>query len=181
MKRKIKGRHAALVIAALSVTAIAGAGMFEAWLDPLGRKIALAERNGEIPRLDRSKTLMGIDANRNGVRDDIEAIIAAKPFDAPQKAALTALASSIQKIFSVDVANMDAVQAIHDVQARAVACVFVRFPKGDDPVKDALAVEMTSEMEAITMNTRARSKRYMAYADALSGSVFDAPEGDVCA
>ncbi len=41
----------------------------------LREQIAQLEKSGQIPSLDRTNTLLGIDANNNGVRDDIEAYI----------------------------------------------------------------------------------------------------------
>ena len=41
----------------------------------LKEQIAKLEKSGQVPTLDRTSSLLGIDANNNGVRDDIEAYI----------------------------------------------------------------------------------------------------------
>ena len=43
------------------------------------------EARGELPVLDRTDTIAGIDANQNGVRDDIEAFINSLPDTPVQK------------------------------------------------------------------------------------------------
>jgi len=54
------------------------------------------ERKGKLPKLDRTNTLTGIDANNNGIRDDIEAYIEHNYIPEIRKAARQE-ARSIQK------------------------------------------------------------------------------------
>lgn len=46
------------------------------------------EVSGEYPILDRTETLGGIDADKNGIRDDIDRIIASKPYTERQQKAV---------------------------------------------------------------------------------------------
>jgi hypothetical protein len=53
----------------------------------LSEKIKALENSGVIPKLDRSSDIKGPDQNLNGVRDDIDAWIAALPITDKQKRA----------------------------------------------------------------------------------------------
>ncbi len=59
---------------------------------PLKETIQALEDSGKIPKLDRSNDLLGPDANSNGVRDDIDAWIAAQPITEVQKKAAQQMA-----------------------------------------------------------------------------------------
>jgi hypothetical protein len=50
-------------------------------------QVMALEASGAIPKLDRGNTIVGTDANANGVRDDIEAFITSNYTSSIQRAA----------------------------------------------------------------------------------------------
>ena len=63
---------------------------------------AQLEARGELPVLDRTDTIAGIDANQNGVRDDIEAFINSLPDTPVQKKRLYNLQRALNNSMLVD-------------------------------------------------------------------------------
>jgi hypothetical protein len=51
----------------------------------LPEQIKALEDSGQLPKLDRSSDIRGPDADNNGIRDDIDAWIAAQPITDAQK------------------------------------------------------------------------------------------------
>ena len=138
--------------------------------------IASLEQSGRIPRLDRSATLSGPDADANGIRDDVDQFIAARPDTAPQKEALAGFARGMQASLGANAADQEATRLIALQITRSINCVFSRYPSARTAASIAL-----DEIQAVTANTRARLDAYLAYNRALDGSVAAIPEGDTCA
>ncbi|MSQ57541.1 MAG: hypothetical protein EXR35_08550 [Limnohabitans sp.] len=65
-------------------------------------QILAIEKSGQLPKLDRDPTLLGIDVNQNGVRDDIEEIINRRFESSEKRAAAMQLAIALQKSLVVD-------------------------------------------------------------------------------
>jgi len=86
-------------------------------------QIKALEASGQLPQLDRSSSIPGPDANHNGVRDDIEAWIAALPITDKQKKAALQDARSNQKMLLVDLTDKTALQALGDEGAAGIACL----------------------------------------------------------
>ena len=135
------------------------------------------EADGFIPRLDRTRTLAGIDANDDGIRDDVERYIRAHypPLEAPARQFARALQSSLL----VDLRDADALGEVAVQISRAVDCLdrsgLKIQNKPDDP-------DVLDELQAITANTRHRMRAYIKFNAALDGTLsFPLPlEGDVC-
>jgi hypothetical protein len=53
----------------------------------LAQQIETLEKTGQLPQLDRSSDIRGPDTDNNGIRDDIDAWIAAQPISNAQKKA----------------------------------------------------------------------------------------------
>ena len=66
---------------------------------------------GELPTLDASSSVTGAHVNSDGVRDDIDTLIAAQTDTPAQKAALTQVAQSIQGTLTLNVSDSTAVTA----------------------------------------------------------------------
>jgi hypothetical protein len=141
----------------------------------LKAKIQELETSGKLPNLDRSTSIPGPDANKNGVRDDIEAYVAALPITTVQKAAAMQHAKVFQQTLTVDLEDKAALDRIGALNARAINCeVDVFMPKYQD------GFDLGSKLEAMTANTKERAKQYLAYNKAVSGSVISNARGNTC-
>ncbi len=141
----------------------------------LAQQIKTFEGSGAYPKLDQSNSIKGPDQNLNGVRDDIDAWIAAQPITEQQKRASTQLAAILQKNLSVDLNDKVALQAMGDEGMLASACLFDAYlPNYEESTK------MSRKIESMTANTRERSLRYMQYNSARSGSSTQVPTNRTC-
>jgi len=140
-------------------------------------KIATLEASGAIPKLDRSSTISGIDANANGVRDDIEAYITSNYTVAPQKAAAIQTAKAVQATLLVDTTNITAVKEANIKLSKAVHCTYLRF---DGSNSSKTPAQVSQEIESMTTNTKERLKAYLNFNKALDGTSWAMPEGDTC-
>ena len=135
------------------------------------------ETTGTIPTLDRSDTLAGPDTNNNGVRDDIDAYIQNTFQDPLERAAVTQSARSMQSAIVVDASDPDATQAVSRSMTRSVHCMFSRF-SGNQGERSPMAID--DKIEAMTANTKARMKAYLAYNQSRNGTTSSIPTGDTC-
>ncbi|GAA4027570.1 hypothetical protein [Actimicrobium antarcticum] len=135
------------------------------------------ENSGALPRLDRSASLAGPDANNNGVRDDIDDYINTKFTDPKQRAAVLQDARTMQKAVLVDPTNKEASKAVSLEMMAAVNCVSSRFPDGQG-LESASAIG--AKIEAITTNTKPRLKAYLAFNKSQDGTAISLPTGDTC-
>lgn len=139
-------------------------------------QIANLENSGAIPKLDRSDSLTGSDANNNGVRDDIDAYITANYSVANQKAAALQTAKALQSTLTVDISNIESVKEINRTVSRGIDCIFTVFTdnSSQNPTQAA------QELESITTNTKSRLIAYLKYNKALDGTSSALTEGDSC-
>jgi len=137
-------------------------------------QIAALEQSGAYPKLDRSTDIAGPDANANGVRDDIEAWIAAQALSESQKKALLQKARTLQQTLLASLDDKDALQRAGESLAASSRCGMLQFPEYSDFSK------LAGQIEAMTANTRQRAERYMQYNKARSGSSTTSPNGDTC-
>jgi len=141
-------------------------------------KLLALEESGAIPKLERGPALEGIDANGNGIRDDIDAYIERNYSTEPQRRAASQLAAHFQRTLLADKSDRAALKRQSVLGARAVGCVYARFDGAGGSKQPAAVVY---ELEAVTANTKARLKAYLAYSKGLDGAVISMPEGDTCA
>lgn len=141
------------------------------------QKIQEMESSGLLAKLDRTDTLQGIDADRDGIRDDIKNYIASLPYSDPQKKSLEQQAKAIQTILGVNTTDRTAMDATRFAEAAAINCVYEQFPAsaGSD-----LAGTQSALIEEYMLNTRQRVTAYYAYSDASDGVVLPNPEGNTC-
>ncbi|SCK36963.1 hypothetical protein VAR608DRAFT_3388 [Variovorax sp. HW608] len=140
----------------------------------LSQQIEQLERKGGYPTLDRSSDIAGPDANKNGVRDDIEAWIGTLDVTEPQRKALMQDARALQQTLIVDLTDKAAVQQAGEKIMAAVNC------GGDRFTPYAQFSKLGGKIEAMTANTRQRAERYMQYNKARSGSSTTLPSYDTC-
>ncbi|PZO12768.1 MAG: hypothetical protein DCF26_18220 [Burkholderiales bacterium] len=133
------------------------------------------EASGQLPKLDRSVDIRGPDNDNNGIRDDIDAWIATQPISDEQKRAARQMARVQQSKILADLNDKAALQALGDRSMAGVKCLRLSFmpeyQKGYD---------LGSQLEAMMANTKARTKQYIAYNRARSGSVTELPSGTTC-
>ena len=140
-------------------------------------KLAQLEASGAIPKLERLPMIEGIDIDRNGVRDDIDAYIAKTYTDEAQRRAALQMARALQQTLLVDTNDERALDEVSRQIMRAVNCKVSVFRSLEDSKEGH---RMTSQLEAITTNTKERLKAYLAFNKAVSGSVSQLPEGGTC-
>ena len=139
-----------------------------------GSTISELEENGSIPVLDRTPDVAGVDANTNGIRDDIDSYINTMPITEDQKKGVIQLAKTVQESLLVDVTNGADLRKINQGISRSIQCLSVKFPN----VQERL--EVITSIESKTANTRERTDKYIKLNNALSGSVSKLLSGDTC-
>lgn len=117
------------------------------------------------PAVDGKATLAGIDANVNGVRDDVEQYIAqSHPNSAKERAALMQYAAVTQKAL-LD-ANDKELSIQHAEESdRAMECGYYTMPFDT-------YVASRKALDQVLLNTDARNRAYFIYNDQLGGQNF---------
>lgn len=134
------------------------------------------EDEGKLPKLERTDSILGIDQDQNGIRDDIDSYIKEKYTDELQKKAVQQFARVSQLKLAVNLEDEVALQESSNEADRATTCVYERF--NNDPNIDAS--EVIDEIGSITRNTKKRLQAYYKYSDALDGFVFTISQRDYC-
>ena len=135
------------------------------------------EASGELPKLERLPSVEGMDANGNGVRDDIETHIHRKYTDPAQRKAAMQTARALQQMLLVDKNDAVALERVSQASWRAVGCESLAF---SGPEGSTQSWEMAQEIKAMTTNTKERLQAFLAYNAARSGSVSSMPKVDSC-
>ncbi len=136
---------------------------------------ALASSSQFVDQLDRSSSLAGVDANKDGIRDDINRWLETQTFTELQKKAVINLARSSQQTLLVDTQDKTAVRAAAQKDAVAMDCLYATF----DP-KSSRPREIVSQVEAMTANTQERTTQYIRYNEALGGMAFELTPTTAC-
>ena len=126
---------------------------------------------------DTGPTLGGIDANTNGVRDDIERHIEKKYTVPAQRKAAMQTARALQQTLLVNTNDVQALDSVSQMGMHAANCRGLIFP-GLEGLKEVS--HMSDEIEALTTNTKERRRAYLAYNKAVSGTVSQLPKGNTC-
>ena len=129
--------------------------------------------SGALPTLDVTGSVTGTDADNNGVRDDIDAIIAKQGDSSGQRAALTQFAQSVQATLTLDVTNQAAVTTVATGVRKAIACLFTRYDA-------STAGGRANWLQEISINTMPRLQAYDRFNVAMNGSVTALETGAVC-
>lgn len=143
---------------------------------PIFLLIACGNDSSEPPSLDRTDTIGGVDADKNGIRDDIDTYIKKTYPNYEQKKAVTQYARSLQASLLVDKDDKIAVKAATNAKAKAISCISMKVPDGKSPNGERVVREIVS----MTTNTKQRLLEYMALDKALDGTVISLPSGEVC-
>ena len=135
------------------------------------------EASGAIPALERTPTLGGIDANGDGVRDDIALHIQKTYADPAQRKAAMQTARALQQTLLVDKNDAVALEKVSEDSFRAIKCSSDVFTAQGVHIE---LYKMDDELESMTTNTKERLQAYLSYNKARSGTVSRFPEGDTC-
>jgi hypothetical protein len=131
-----------------------------------------------IENEDLTPGLKGIDADGNGIRDDIDRLIAKKYAATPaMKKAAELTARALQK--AMEATTNDEARAAGNEIMRAGSCAYKAFPHAT-PSEITLREQMSTEIEALTANTRERFKAYWNGERLAGGMVFKLPSNPVC-
>ena len=126
-----------------------------------------------MPKLDRSASIAGPDADTNGVRDDVQQYIGALPDSQEQKRALAQMSAGLSAAMLADTASDAQLRAAASKLVDAVNCIWRRYDSQTANAK-------VEEIRKVTVNTRQRFEAYAAYNKARSGAVVALPSGDTC-
>lgn len=131
-----------------------------------------------IDNEDLSPGLRGMDANANGIRDDIDRLIAQKYARTPaiQRAA-EQKARALQR--NMEATTREEALRAGDAIERAAECAYQLLPRDTrDQVK--YREDMSKDIDALTANTQERFTAYWAAERLKSGAVLRQPDGRVC-
>ena len=142
----------------------------------LAKAIADLEARGELPVLDRTDSLTGVDADGNGIRDDLDRYIDRSFGDPAQREAAIRLTKTIQQTLLVDVRDQTAVMEVARKYMRHLDCFSSRFPSAG-----AEGPRLRMELHSLTTNTKTRLLAHLQFNHALGGQAFRLSEGDGCA
>ena len=174
-------RHRFL-IAALSCAALAGcSGGDGADTSTQANAAAASSPAASEPIIDNedlSTGLRGIDTDGNGIRDDIDRLIAKRFATTPQlKKAAEQKARALQK--AMEATTREQALAAGDRIMRASACVYKTLPHSTaEEVR--YRQRLSIEIEALTANTKERFKAYWAGAKLSGGAVYEQAREPVC-
>ncbi len=114
------------------------------------------------PGAEADKTVAGIDANKNGIRDDVElAIFASYPNSAKTRAVLLQYALALQMEFTQPIVNKETVTEVVREQSRAYECVSAILPRVSLSkfVKDGDALRSFVETRQINTEERKQQRK----------------------
>lgn len=136
-------------------------------------KLRALEERGELPKLDRGPGLSGLDADGDGLRDDLARYIDSLPETPERKQALRQLARSMSNTLIADTNDPASLEAASAAQMRSIRCLGSRFkPSETEPFLNLI--------RSVVVNTKERFFAYDRYNAARSGSVTSMPRGDTC-
>jgi hypothetical protein len=137
--------------------------------DSLAESVTRLEVQGQLPRQVSGDSVAGVDSDGNGVRDDLDAFLAAQSYGAQQTQAATQLAAPLRSALMLGPSDMAEARAVSFAMSRAVACVYHRFTanSGDQSPQEVVAL-----VERASINTRARFEAYVAFNSMLANSVI---------
>lgn len=165
------------VIALLAISACGG-GSGQSNTQPekavtMKEALASLEASGSTPALDRGPSVIGTDANSDGIRDDVERYVAATTYSVDQKAALRQMSKAMSSAMTAHPASETSLRAATAQMNDAVACIWKKYPT--DKADAAIL-----EIRKITVNTRERYDAYMRYNAAVAGTVVKLPKETRC-
>ncbi|KDM92305.1 hypothetical protein [Photobacterium galatheae] len=132
--------------------------------------------SGRIPNLESTDSIQGIDADENGIRDDVEIYIDSQYIESEKNEAARQYARTLQMALLTDTSDVAAVKKISVEETLAISCIYSKF-KDQEGEKPAVVVQ---QITSVTTNTKSRLLKDLALSKAMNGMVFTLPEGDSC-
>ena len=118
------------------------------------------------PGVNADKTVAGIDANNNGIRDDVElAVFKAYPNSAKTRAVLLQYALVLQKEIGEPFFNTEIATAVAEEESRAYDCIGKIVPYGDGDIEKI--DEYRKIVENFQFNTDGRKKMKSNYEESV--------------
>lgn len=170
-----KSRHVICLIVASTFFAACSPGEFTASKkaeESLEKIIAGMEASGEYPILDRTDTLGGIDADNNGIRDDIDRIIASKPYTDRQGKAVQQSSKALRLALTSDLKAGAYLKKIQIDYNRAISCMSDVF-RGDKINAPNGGIQLMIEYNTLHINTRERYLKYYEFDNTFDGMAID--------
>jgi len=125
---------------------------------------------------DRSAGLVGIDANANGLRDDVDALIGLDYSTTPEVTrAAQQTARAVQALLTAT--SRESARTAGSAMQRAAYCTRMGLPEAQSR---AVRRAMSGRLEALTINTRERLRAYLTAADLLIGQTLTAGTEPYC-
>jgi hypothetical protein len=112
------------------------------------------------PGEEADKTIAGVDANANGIRDDVElAIFRDYPNDPKTRAVLLQYALALQNFFVINQVNTDTSIALIQQESRGYFCVGTRLDRNDLSIFIEESDQLRKFVENLQLNTADRLER----------------------
>jgi hypothetical protein len=124
-----------------------------------------------LATLDRSTDIAGPDKDNDGVRDDIDQVIAGFGLTASQTKALTQFAAALQ------------VAILNSPDRNSAYANAVELHRGQECVFSQLAADSTKytkQIKAFTLDTQPRVTAFVGFSHNASGAVYPQPTGTIC-
>jgi hypothetical protein len=132
-----------------------------------------------IDNEDLTAGLKGIDADNNGIRDDIDRLIARKYSGTPElKKAVEQSARALQK--SMEATTRQQALIAGDEIGRAVECTGNVVLRKGDASSEKLFLQIGKDLRALTANTKERFTAHWKAENLKNGAVFHQPPEQVC-
>jgi hypothetical protein len=132
-----------------------------------------------IDNEDMTPGLKGIDADKNGIRDDIDRLIAKKYSATPElKKAVEQRARALQKSMEATTRQQSLIAG--DEIMRAGRCSAKLVLRKGDASSEKLFLQIGNDLRALTGNTKERFTAYWNSANLSKGAVFEQPKEPVC-
>lgn len=123
------------------------------------------------PGADADKTIQGIDANQNGIRDDVElAIFNEYPNSAKTRAVLLQYALALQMEVTQSIVNEETVTAVAEETSRGYSCIGDAVSRDDKEKFNKVTDEYINFIENNQLNTEQRQKAQKDFYDENLGS-----------
>ena len=119
--------------------------------------------------------LAGIDANQNGIRDEVDSYIREAFVEGLQLNAAEQYGRALQKV--VMMTNADEAETLMIEVSRSMACLYSVFDGGNGANHPAA---VSQRLDEETFDTNARKKANDQFSEALDGRTWTLPQGDTC-
>lgn len=124
-------------------------------------------------RLNYDSTLLGIDTDQNGIRDDIDLFIVSTPATNTEKRALSQQAKALNALLTADLSNSIKIKILGESVGRAAFC------QAEVLADDRFQI-YRENIRAYTFNTITRIQAYDRFNEAASGMKFSTKPTNNC-